>query len=43
MAIGGNFYYNNDALSVDCYFTDAEKEAMIGLVFNNIILFFVEA
>ena len=43
IAIGGNFYYNTETLSIDCYFTDAEKEDMIGLVFNNIILFFVES
>lgn len=41
--IGGNFYFNNDTKTIECYFTEEEKTSLLGLVFNNVILCFTEA
>lgn len=38
----GNFYYNIDRKSVECYFTDSEKSDVIGMVFNNLFLFYIQ-
>lgn len=38
--IVGQFYYNNDTNTIECYFTDEEKDDFIGLTFNNIYLFY---
>ena len=40
--IVGAFYFNDNTKSVECYFTESERDSLLGLVFNNIFMFYSE-
>ena len=38
----GSFYYNTDSNAIECYFTDEEKNALMGLTFDNVVMFYAD-